>query len=512
MNKTILKCELREMIHVVWFKRDLRIFDHQPLIEATKHGEPVLPIYVAEPSVWNEPDLSIRHFQFVRESLEELSEHLLKRGGTLYVAIAEIEEVLKAIYEQIGAFSLYAHEENGTPFTYERDKRVHKWMNEHGLTFKEYQAFGVKRGLKDRKHFNKNWHMFMESEVIQAPKQIQPVPEGMVPTILTQHLQKLSDFSVKGQTIRFGQQGGERKAHETLTTFLQDRFQTYNVNISKPLQSSVSCSRLSPYLAWGNISIRYVVQKTMEAVANCSNDNDRKQLEAFASRLHWHCQFIQRIEDEPKIASKTMNLVFDEVRQEWNEEYFQRWLRGETGIPMIDAAMRCLHKTGWIHFQSRAMLVSFICNTLLMDWRKPALALAQLFLDYEPGIHFSQMQMQAGTAGFNAIRIYNPIKLGIAHDANGAFIRRYVHELKTIPDKYVHEPWNYLGFFQLGYPSPIVDIQKANRKAREILSSVKKAEDPTTSTQIDKQGSQKKQPQKKHAIKDGEQLEFDLFS
>lgn len=496
------------MLQVVWFKRDLRVLDHRPLYEACQCGE-VLPIYVVEPFIWAQKDLSARHFQFVLESLYDLSNNLKQLGGKLFVAIAEIEEVLQAIYDCYGAFRLLAHEEHGTPETFARDIRVHKWMSEKKLVFQEFQGMGVTRRLKSRKDFQKNWEAFMSKEPLPIPSSVR-VPIS-VPNLFFTEVDKLNNFEVKGKKLQYGQQGGETIAHEILNSFLQERFKSYSFHISKPLYSFTSCSRLSPYLAWGNVSIRFVVKATRKKLQD-GMAFDCKQLEAFLSRLHWHCHFIQRIEDAPDITIVTINPAFDSIRKDWDEMLFRKWYFGQTGIPLVDAVMRCLHQTGWINFRSRAMIVSFVCNTLWLDWRRPSLGLAQLFLDYEPGIHFSQMQMQAGTTGFNTIRIYNPIKMAKEHDPNGAFIKSFIPELRNLPNKYIHEPWLYPNFASLGYPAPIVDVPKANKRARELLYSIKKSNEARaiSKEQLEKHGSRLFRGIKRKKTKSYTQLEFEF--
>ncbi|WP_051287747.1 FAD-binding domain-containing protein [Alkalicoccus chagannorensis] len=486
-------------MQIVWLKRDLRVSDHEPLRRACKGPGPVLLLYVMEPSVWQAGDLSRRHAQFVLESLVELQADVRRRGGELVTMNGDMEDVLPELEEAYGPFTLYAHEEHGTPWTYSRDRRVHAWMKEREYLFLEYPPFGVTRRLQDRTTFDEHWEALMRRPQLDPPHRMQ-APDVLPPEASTD-VYAIKKVDVPGEVIRFGQQGGESLAEETLDSFLRERWPVYLKHIAKPQQAAFSSSRLSPYLAWGNISLRRVYQAAKAA-------GDARAMRAFRSRLHWHCHFIQRLEDEPAIAEKTMNPAFDDVREPWDEDAYQRWLDGRTGFPMIDAAMRSLRKTGWIPFRSRAMLVSFVCNTLLLDWRRPAQDLARLFLDYEPGIHFSQMQMQAGTTGFNTIRIYNPVKQGKDQDPDAAFIRRWVKELQHVPDAFVHEPWKDPHFFHRNYPGPVVDLVKANRRARAVLWETKasSAAQKTAGEQLEKHGSRRRRQEQKAEKPSSEQL------
>jgi deoxyribodipyrimidine photo-lyase len=474
------------MIQVVWLKRDIRLNDHRPLFEAA-HSGPTIVIYVAEPSIWSAGDLSRRHLQFVGESLRDLEGQLRRLGIILCTATAEMEMVLQSIYETFGTFRLLAHEENGAPNTFARDVRVHRWMRDRGLEFIEYQHFGVTRRLKSRDQFQQKWERFMATPLLPAPERMEaPPPELMAQWFAYHFIQKGVHVNhlenVPGSHVQReeSQRGGEQLARETLSDFLQHRCDRYQFHISKPYDSMHSCARISTYLAWGNLSMREVVQRTQRAMM-AADVSRKRQLSAFFSRLHWHCHFIQRIEDTPHIAHTTMNPAYEGIRAD-HEELYQAWLIGRTGYPAVDAAMRCLHRTGWLHFRGRAMVVSFVCNTLMLDWRQPAQALAQLFLDYEPGIHYSQMQMQAGTTGFNTIRIYNPVKQSLEHDLQGRFIKMFVPELRMLPAQQLHEPWKYVNPSDYGYPTPIVDLSEANRRARDLLWGVRESSKRPTPT------------------------------
>ena len=220
----------------------------------------------------------------------------------------------------------------------------------------------------------------------------------------------------------------------------------------------------------------------------CIRDSNLKGLKrnisAFNSRLSWRCHFIQKIEDQPQIEFKSMHPAYEGIRDDFvNEFYFESWKEGKTGFPIIDACMRSLINTGWLPFRMRAMLVSFASYNLLIDWKKSGVYLAKLFTDFEPGIHYSQMQMQSGVTGINAIRIYNPIKQSYDQDPEGTFIRKWVDELKHIHTAYIHEPWRMNIDLQekskcsIGsdYPKPIIDHNKSLIFAKNLIYSVRKS-------------------------------------
>jgi deoxyribodipyrimidine photo-lyase len=208
----------------------------------------------------------------------------------------------------------------------------------------------------------------------------------------------------------------------------------------------------------------------------------RRSLQAFQSRLHWHCHFMQKLEDEPELEFRCLQRSAEGLRDATpRADWLAAWREGLTGYPLVDACMRSVAATGWLTFRMRALVVSFASYTLWLPWRPTGLHLARLFLDFEPGIHWSQMQMQSGTTGINTLRIYNPVKQAREHDPAGAFIRRWLPELAAVPTAFIHEPGRMpagvaaAAGVRIGidYPPPIVDHLAAVREAKARFAALR---------------------------------------
>jgi deoxyribodipyrimidine photo-lyase len=283
------------------------------------------------------------------------------------------------------------------------------------------------------------------------------------------------------------QLGGRQLGLEVLQDFLNDRSAQYRGGISSPLSAPTACSRLSPYLAFGCVSLREVVQSTYYAIAELPAGNwQKKGLVAFVSRLYWHCHFIQKLESEPELEYKNVHRGYDGLREnDWNPAHFEALTTARTGWPLVDACVVMLRETGWLNFRMRAMLVSVAAYPLWLHWRPVGQWLARQFLDYEPGIHWSQMQMQSGTTGINTTRVYNPIKQAQDHDPHGQFVRRWLPYMRRVPDTYLFEPWRMPITLQqhlkltvgkgaeFDIPEPAVDLQTATREAKAKLHGLR---------------------------------------
>lgn len=482
-------------LQVVWFKRDLRMTDHAPLTEAAKRG-PALGVYIFEPDLVASPEFDRSHFDFIRESLVELQDGLRKIGSELLIFHGDVPACLEKLWSTWRFSYLWSHEETGNDLTYKRDLRVVEWCKLRSVAWQEPQQFGVIRKLRSREGWAERWEKQMSSALLPVPRLHFPLTVQQKALVYPWTTLPFNDtIGSSGFSKPGALRAGTERARQMLQSFLIDRGKTYSYGMSSPVTGFSVCSRLSPYLTWGNISLREVYQATRSRIVDLREQQsfglpvDRGwflSLTAFESRLRWHCHFIQKLETEPDIEFSNVMRAFDGMREsQFNDSYFHAWCLGQTGYPMIDACMRALHHGGWINFRMRAMLISFASYQLWLHWRKPAMFLARHFLDFEPGIHFSQVQMQSGTTGINTIRIYSPVKQVLDQDPQGQFIRHYVPELANVPNDFLAEPHKMPEQLQkdigciIGthYPEPVVEHAAAFKLAKERYGTFKKSVD-----------------------------------
>lgn len=461
------------MWHIVWLKRDLRVCDHLPFAAAAATGGLVVPLYVIEPDYWQLPDVSCRHWLFVRDCLIELRADLQKIGSNLWVRRGSVTDVLYDLLQRAGKIKLYSHEETGNNWTFARDQTLANFCRQQDIAWHEFPNQGVIRRLRNRDDWAQTYAANMQNSPLEAPLHLPTPPDlpiGEIPP--SDHL---LFRPLNGVTV---QAGGRQSAINTLNSFLQTRANDYLKTISRPGISARHSSRLSAALAYGSISAREVTHLTQKRLIDLAAE-DRpnakfmvRNLRAFLSRLAWRSHFMQKLEQQPAIEYRAMHPLLDNLRERGTRrDWLDDWYRGRTGYPLVDACMRSLHENGWLNFRMRALVTSFASYHLWLDWRDTGPLLAGLFTDYEPGIHYSQLQMQSGTTGINAVRMYNPIKQSIDWAADGKFIRRFVPELRDLPIAYLHEPWRAPDRAK-DYPPPLVDHSMAVKLARANLSLV----------------------------------------
>ena len=489
-----------DALAIIWFKRDLRIRDHAPLLAATSFQR-AIGLFLIEPEWLRSAECDERHLAYVLASLRGLRADLAARGLRLFVHVGSACEALESLRVQAGSVALLSHEETGTGWSYQRDQDVGRWCKSHAVSWHEWTQTGVVRRLKSRRGWASQWAQRMNQPQVESLKVrfsaasslegfpgLRALAEAPIPTLL--------ELGFPAQSVwaeAFAADAGEAAASARLHQFLNGGAVGYRRALSSPLSAEEGCSRLSVYLAFGNLSMRTVHQATEARIAECGHTGDfelARGLRGFASRLRWHCHFMQKLEDEPSIEFQNFSRAHDGLRpgdgnalDDDSERRLQAWAEGRTGYPMVDACMRSLCATGWINFRMRAMLVSFASYHLWLHWRQTGLHLARQFLDFEPGIHWSQMQMQSGTTAINTLRIYSPTKQAQDQDPEGIFIRRWVPELARVPLEFLAQPWQMNEAQQRSaacvigrdYPEPIVVEKTALAQAKVVLYGLRKA-------------------------------------
>jgi deoxyribodipyrimidine photo-lyase len=489
---------------VWWIKRDFRLHDNDALARALQSSHCVIPLFVFEPDLIALDDYSAMHVHAWHQALVDLRARLREIGSDVYIARADITTVLDELHRLTEFGAVFSHEETGNDWTFQRDKAVALWCVDKQIDWQELPQTAVIRRLKNRDQRQIVFRQrLIESAVVAAPRSV-PLPEAVLARCEDQNIPEHSDFYPASQfaNIEFDQLQtvSETLARQDLHSFLTQRGYGYSGGISSPNTAFEAGSRLSVHLAWGTISLRTVHDATIRAQAGYREMGDEtgkqwgKSLRAFSSRLHWHDHFIQRLESEPAMEFEAINPAYASLVYEDDPQKLDAWTYGKTGFPLIDACMRCLQATGFLNFRMRAMVVSFAVYGLHLSWRTIHPPLARIFRDYEPGIHLSQLQMQAGVVGINTIRVYSPVKQILDQDPECVFIKRWIPELaefSAIEIAATDRP-------RLGeYPDPIVDFKVTSKAMKDQIFAIRKSDfgKQASADVLDKHGSRKRPTQ-----------------
>jgi deoxyribodipyrimidine photo-lyase len=457
---------------VWWVKRDARLADNAVLTQAAEMGALVLPLFCFEPSVMAAGDCSAMHLHAQSQAVHHLREALRRRNADLVIAHGEAVEKLQKLWERIPFTHLFSHEEVGNDVTFRRDRAVSAWCQERGVIYREFPQSSVRRGGVNRDRLQAVWR----SRIVETrPLEVASIEQS-------NEIQQLAGKTVAPRLefpaiANSWQPVTEAAAARTLEDFLNRRGRWYRGGISSPNTADTAGSRLSVHLAWGTITAKQVWHATRKRIDELNDGSPASRrwklsLQSFLSRLHWRDHFSQRLESEPELEFRSIHPSYRDLPYENDAQLFTAWREGMTGFPMIDAVMRCLAATGFVNFRMRAMVVSFACHALHLDWRLIHPHLASVFRDYDPGIHLSQLQMQAGVVGWNAIRVYSPAKQLIDWDSESRFVKRWLPELKDVPvERIIHSSGGALG----GYPSPVVDFATRTKQMTDMLYQIRKS-------------------------------------
>jgi deoxyribodipyrimidine photo-lyase len=447
------------MTDIIILNRNLRLLDNAALYYGSLKSNFIV-IYLYDVDYWKANGKSSRQLKFSNDCLEELDEDLKKLNSNVNVFNGSFYDLGKWIETNYNNFSI--HINHCTDVNYFREG-----FNNFKENFKNkitvYDDFGLQLNNFDRDTWSKNWNHIMNSDLLGVPK-----PSNNKDRL---NLIGFSDFkneiSCEFSGLSNIQKGGTSKAKELLETFLDQRCKGYRIKMSSPSQSEESCSRLSPHFTYGSISIRQVYQQLNKMLPELNN---KKDLYSFKKRLYWHCHFVQKLHTEPELEFYSMHRMCDDLRPDYDDEIIEKWIEGETGFPFLDACMKFLSENGWINFRMRAMIMSFASYNLWQPWQKTSPRLAELFTDYEPGIHISQVQMQSGVTGINLPRIYSISKQSMDQDPDAEWTKNLLPQLNNFDPKLIHN-----AELNDSYIPQIVDLKTSAKFARDQVWGIRKS-------------------------------------
>ncbi|ACF14868.1 Deoxyribodipyrimidine photo-lyase [Chloroherpeton thalassium ATCC 35110] len=472
---------------IVWHRRDLRIFDHSALAEAAKFADEIIPIFILDDDILlRREDFSPACVGFMLESLEALALSYANIGGKLIVRRGQVLEVLKSLVGETRAQAIYFNEDY-EPFAKMRDQAVQSEFEKLGVRVKAFTdqvCFHPQRVLKDNGQpytvftpYQKKW-LALSGNIPTPQPALTRISTPELPSI---PLPKTSDIRKKF-SVQPIVQGGEPKGLKRLRAFLSQNI--YHYKELRDFPATNATSLLSADLRFGTLSIRHVFHESMRLVPQAS-EPAREGIQTFISELIWREFYFQILDHFPHVEKHSFKPEFENLKWENNEVFFEAWKNGQTGYPIVDAAMRALRQTGWMHNRLRMIVASFLTKDLLIDWRWGELYFMQHLIDGDLAANNGGWQWSAstGTDAQPYFRIFNPVLQSQKFDPKGEFIRKYVPELQAVPVRYIHFPAEILRKSPLlareigvalgkDYPHPIVEHKVQREKALRLYKAM----------------------------------------
>ena len=446
---------------IIILHRNLRLEDNSALFHGSLNQN-YRVIYLYDRHYWLSGGRSYRQFSFLIDCIKEVQLGLDKLNTQIEVFEGSYSDL--SVYIENHYPQSKIHLNHSTDTSYYRDqmkKFKDRFKDSSRLTV--YEDFGIQTQEFNRDRWSIDWNRQMKARRYDIPK----------PNLIRKSI-NLMDFDTfldrSKDLIQEGfQRGGTNAAKELMNSFFLRRSDGYSRKMSSPNEAEDACSRLSPHITFGSISIRELYQQLQDYYPQSSF---KKDLYSFRKRLYWHCHFIQKLETEPELEFNSMHSMCDSLRESENDEFIDRWINGQTGFPFMDACMLYLREKGWINFRMRAMIISFASYNLWQPWQSTSPLLGELFVDYEPGIHIPQVQMQSGVTGINLPRIYSVNKQSLDQDPEAKWVKEIIPTLHEIDAKKIHS-----ADLQENYISPIVDLKQSAKYARDNIWSIRKGDE-----------------------------------
>ena len=459
-------------IGLVWFRRDLRLHDHAALSASVRENDKTHLVFVFDENILaplRQKSRQDDRVHFICQSLLEMQEQLQKHGCSIILRRGCPREIIPNLVEKLNVDTLYFNRDY-SPYPLERDSVVEKSLksvNRSVKSFRDHVIFEPQEVLKNDgtpfrvfTPYSRAWLSSFHAGL--SPTKAHECPLSKIANKDKSDFQSiedvlnLADFEASPPLLP----GGTSNGRQRLSDF-QAAMKEYN-HRRDLLFDEEGTSRISPYIRHGCVSIRELVLSALE--------HNTQGAEKWLSELIWREFNHMIVGNFPHVKTQPFNAKFNSFHYPGLEEHHQLWKAGKTGFPVIDAGMRCLNETGWMHNRMRMIVASFYCKILLLDWRRGAKYFAWKLLDYEFASNNGGWQWSAGT-GCDAspyFRIFNPYLQSKKFDPEGTFIKKWCPELSHLSSKQIHEPPPVDN-----YPSPIVNYSLKRKEALELYKQIK---------------------------------------
>lgn len=475
---------------LLWLRRDLRLSDNPALLAAAKRGHPVIPVYIHDDT--NQADgraAGAASLCWLYGSLRSLGRALGDHGSALILRSGHPLDVLKDLCRETGSDAIF-WSQTFDPAQERLDQSIKAWGNDQGITCKRFNANLLfppgsvknKAGASFRV-FTPFWKACMTHE---EPKPPQAAPDNISAPALWPDGNDLDDWALRPKNPNWSEgifdvwTPGEAGALGRLESFLDEHLQGYKKNRDVP--SRPATSKLSPHLHFGEISPRTIWHQARTAGLSAGLETD---LGHFLSEMGWREFSHDLLNNNPQMATEPLQPKFKAFPWAENNDDLRAWQQGQTGIPIVDAGMRELWQTGWMHNRVRMIVASFLVKNLMQPWQAGEAWFWDCLVDADPANNPAGWQWVAGCGADAApfFRIFNPVTQGERFDANGDYVRRFVPELTELPNKFIHHPWDAdddtlkAAKVALGetYPKPLVSLKASREEALEAFKAIKNA-------------------------------------
>jgi len=456
---------------IVWIRRSLREYDNTALIEAAKKHEEVIPFYVVDKNYFETAELGYPRVKFWRDSVKELKTRLQEDGKDLVIRHGKPLEQLEKLSEELNIDKVYFNRDY-SPYSKKRDQKIEEKLDIPVETFKDLVMFEKKEILTNSGNPYKVYSYYSKKWFKKDKRRPQKPENYHVPDLKSEELPSLEQLGFEKPDKMNVWEGGRENGLERLESFKQ-KITTYDEDRDYAWKDSTS--KLSPHLKFGTVSIR---EAFWEAERVKARNPENKGVKTWQEELAWRDFYFQMLWNFPETVEKPFLEQYESLEWRSKEEAGEDWKRfinGETGYPFVDAGMRQLKNTGWMHNRLRMVVTSFACKDLWLDWKDLHDYYSKMFVDAEVASMIGGIQWaySIGTDAQPYFRVFNPWTQGENYDPKGEYIREWVPELREVPDEYIHRPYKMTELAQQNsdcrmgedYPEPIVNHSERRETA-----------------------------------------------